>query len=63
MKTTFTIANEFAGELENQLSEMDLLQQVTDIKEGDFWTNFVLEDITDEEEALIHDEIAFITEF
>ena len=53
MKTTFTIANIHAEELE-QAIDLHEIEGLTSISEGEFNTRFTFDNLTDEEEAEIH---------
>jgi hypothetical protein len=56
MKTTFTIENEKALELEltfHQLLSDDLLEALDSVKEHDFNTRFIFNDLNDEEVSTI----------
>ena len=50
MRTFISIENHKATQFENTLEEFDFLQEVKTIRERDFMTDFIFEDLTQEEE-------------
>jgi IS5 family transposase len=53
MKTKFTTANEKASQMYDLLSENEFFN--FDMKDGDFYTSFTFENLTDTEETLLND--------
>jgi len=53
MRTYITVPNEISMKFEHALEEYDLLYDVVNIRERDFMTDFIFEDLNDEEETTL----------
>lgn len=53
MKTYISIPNEQATQYENTLEEFDFLDDVISIRERDFMTDFIFENLNEEEETTL----------
>lgn len=53
MKTTFTIQTELAEQFEQEIIKADFEEAIHSIREGDFHTHFIFEDLNDEEFELL----------
>jgi hypothetical protein len=53
MRTFITVENEQAEQFEQSLREFDLIHDVKEIQERDFRTNFIFEDLNEQEEATL----------
>lgn len=53
MKTYISLENELSEQFENVLNEFDFLDQVSQVRERDFMTDYIFEDITEEEEETL----------
>ena len=53
MKTFISVENKDALQFEHTLEEFDLLRDVVDIQERDFMTDFIFEDLNEEEETTL----------
>jgi hypothetical protein len=53
MRTYISIQNDKAQQFENTLAEFDFLDAVQSIRERDFMTDFIFEDLNEEELATL----------
>ena len=53
MRTFISVENHKATQFENTLEEFDLLNDVINIRERDFMTDFIFEDLSEEEETTL----------
>jgi len=53
MRTYISVENHKATQFENVLEEFDLLVDVQSVRERDFMTDFIFEDLNEEEEQTL----------
>ena len=53
MTTFISVENHKAAQFENTLEEFDFLNDISHIRERDFMTDFIFEDLNEEEEATL----------
>ena len=53
METFISVENKDAWQFERSLDEFDLLRDVVNIRERDFMTDFIFEDLNEEEETTL----------
>jgi len=53
METFISVENKDAWQFEQTLEEFDLLRDVVNIRERDFMTDFIFEDLNEEEETTL----------
>lgn len=51
--TKMLVENQLSEQFQNSWSEVWMVDHLVDVKEGDFWTTFVFEDLDTSQEGLL----------